>query len=383
LCKRDSAFAERSCGCGASPEKPLRTFGLAEKTLSAPSIIELIVKQIPQPRRAYWKTQGRVWVLLGLSFCAALPAAANWTPPKNPMDNVYDIVKRHVAHRSIISQQREIALGTKYAKEIARDSKLVKDPVITEYVNRVEQNIAQNSDAKIPITVKVIDSPEINAFALPGGYIFVDTGLLRAAGSEAQLAGVLAHETAHITANHFGEEATRKTLLQYAMIPLIFTPMTYPVYLGLSTGMNLGIPLAFLKFSRSDEQQADFLGLQYMWKAGYDPEAYLSMFGKILQEERSQPGSVPKIFMDHPPTTDRIIKAEEEIKTILPPRQQYLDSTSEFAAVQERLNTLLGNMRRNKKDRNRPTLIRRAQNSKTGSGPTSDDDKPPVLRRRD
>ena len=329
----------------------------------------------------------RSWGVLALFFCvAALPALAVWTPPKNPEDNVYDIGKRHVAHHSIISQQKEIALGTQYAKEIEHDSKIIKDPVIAEYVNRVEQNIAQNSDARIPISIHVIDSPEINAFALPGGYIFVDTGLLRTAGSEAQLAGVLAHETAHIAANHFGEEATRKTLLQYAMIPLIFTPMTYPVYLGLSEGMNLGIPLAFLKFSRSDEQQADFLGLQYMWKAGYDPEAYLSMFGKILQEERSQPGSVPKIFMDHPPTTDRIVKAEEEIKTILPPRQQYLESTSEFASVQERLDTLLGNMRRHKKGKNQPTLMHRnpkSESSKTGSNKAPDNDKPPILRRRD
>jgi predicted Zn-dependent protease len=327
------------------------------------------------------------WGVLVLFFGVPLPVAATkWIPPKNPMDNVYDIGNRRVAHRSIVSQQREIALGTKYAKEIERDSKIIKDPVITEYVNRVEQNIAQNSDAKIPISVHVIDSPSINAFALPGGYIFVNAGLLRAADSEAELAGVLAHETAHIAANHFGERMTKQTLLQYAMIPLIFTPMSYPVYVGLSEGLNFGIPLAFLKFSRNDEQQADFLGLQYMWKAGYDPNAYLRMFGKIMEEERTQPGSVPSIFMDHPPTTARIIKAEEEIKSILPPRQHYLESTSEFQNVQNRLDALLGNMRRNKSAENRPTLMRRGNKSET-SPPKGqqqpDNDKPPILRRRD
>jgi predicted Zn-dependent protease len=330
--------------------------------------------------------------VLALLMCAAVSAAAlgaeppdntSFKVPKDPMDNVYDIGNRRVAHRSIFSQKREIAIGQQYAKEIDRTAKLVKDPVITEYVNRVAQNIAENSDAKIPITVRVIDSPEINAFALPGGFIYVNTGLLRAASSEAQLAGVLAHETAHIAANHFGERETKQTLLQYAMIPLIFTPMSYPVYIGLSEGLNFGIPLAFLKFSRTDEQQADFLGLQYMWKAGYDPNAYLSMFAKIMEEQRSHPGSVPKIFMDHPPTTERIIKAVEEIKTILPPRKQYLESTSEFVSVKDRLNMLLDRRHRNQSAQNRPTLLKRESSSTetTHASKTSDDDKPPVLRR--
>ena len=327
------------------------------------------------------------WGAIVILVC--VPAVVVAHPPalsKNPIDNVYDIGNRHIAHHSIVSQKREIAIGRRYAKQIERDAKLVKDPVITEYVNRVAQNIALNSDAKIPITVKVIQSPAINAFALPGGFIYVDTGLLRTAGSEAELAGVLAHETTHIAANHWGEEMTRRTILQYATIPLIFTPMTYPVYVGVAEGMNLGIPLAFLKFSRNDEQQADFLGLQYMWKAGYDPNAYLSMFGKIIAHERTQPGSVPKIFMDHPPTTDRIIKAEEEIKTILPPRKQYLESTSEFVNVQNRLDELLNRRKTDKFAQNRPTLLKRESKSTETANKDqhpSDDDKPPVLRRSD
>jgi len=333
------------------------------------------------------------WGMLAVLVCATAPGvAANTTAVKNcadannKMDDVYCIGQRRVAHRSIISEQKEIAIGKKYAEQIDRSSKLVKDPVITEYVNRVEQNVAENSDAKVPITVRVIDSPEINAFTLPGGFIYVNTGLLHAAGSEAQLAGVLAHETAHVACRHWASDMTKQTLLQYAMIPLIFTPLSYPVYLGISEGMNFGIPLAFLKFSRNDEQQADFLGLQYMWKAGYDPNAYLAMFSKIITEQRSNPGSVPSIFMDHPPTKDRIIEAEEEIKNILPKRAEYLVSTSEFQNVQDRLNTLLGRMKKTETASNKPTLLKRepksGQPTNTGSGQGTENDKPPVLQRR-
>jgi len=333
------------------------------------------------------------WGMLAVLVCAAVPVvAANTTDVKNcadasnKMDDVYCIGQRRVAHRSIISVQKEIAVGKKYAEQIDRSSKLVKDPVITEFVNRVEQNVAENSDAKVPITVRVIDSPEINSFTLPGGFIYVNTGLLHAAGSEAQLAGVLAHETAHVACRHWASDMTKQTLLQYAMIPLMLTPLSYPVYLGISEGMNFGIPLAFLKFSRNDEQQADFLGLQYMWKAGYDPNAYLAMFAKIITEQRRNPGSVPSIFMDHPPTQDRIIKAEEEIKNILPKRPEYLVSTSEFQNVQDRLNTLLGRMKMTKNAGNKPTLLKRepksGQPTNTSSGQGTENDKPPVLRRR-
>jgi predicted Zn-dependent protease len=332
----------------------------------------------------------KIWGLLAVlsfgmvaaSFADIPDAVRPCSAANNKMDDVYCIGDRHVAHRSIISQSKEIAIGQEYAKQIDRSSKLIKDPVVTEFVNRVAQNIAQNSDVKIPITVKVIDSPSINAFALPGGFLYVDTGLIKAAGSEAQLAGVLAHEIAHVAANHWGSQATKQELLQFAMIPLIFTPMSYPVYLGVAEGLNFGIPLAFLKFSRADEQQADFLGLQYMWKAGYDPKAYLAMFANIIRQERKDPQSVPSVFMDHPPTKDRIIAAQEEIQTILPKRQQYLVSTSQFQSVQERLDSILSKMKMNG-GKNHPTLEGHPPGSqeKTKGGQSPNNDKPPVLRR--
>jgi predicted Zn-dependent protease len=330
-----------------------------------------------------------VFLLCGMvSESAADTAAVSpCSDAKNKMDDVYCIGQRNVAHRSIVSEQKEVAIGQKYAEQIDRSAKLVKDPVITEYVNRVEQNIARSSDAKIPITVKVIDSPEINAFTLPGGYIYINTGLLHAASSEAELAGVLAHETGHVACRHWASNVTKQTLLQYAMIPLIFTPMSYPIYIGISEGMNLGIPMAFLKFSREDESQADFLGLQYMWKAGYDPNAFLGMFAKIVEESRRQPGSVAGVFMDHPPTQDRIINAEKEIKTILPSRSEYLVSDSEFQNIQEQLNDLLGKMKKIESASNKPTLVKRepksGQPGGTNGGQTTEDDKPPVLQRRD
>lgn len=321
--------------------------------------------------------------MLLLVVCLALPLAGLAHSKK---DDVEDIGNRRVAHWSLISEEKEVAIGAEYAKEVERSAKLVKDPVVTEYVNRVAQNVARNSDLTIPLTVKVIDDPSINAFALPGGFLFVNTGLILAADEEDQVAGVMAHEIAHVAARHWASQMTRQTILSYATLPLIFTPMSYPVYMGISSAMNFGIPMAFLKFSRADEAEADYLGIQYMYKAGYDPDSYVAFFGKVMEEERRVPGSVPQVFMDHPPTPDRIVKSEEEIKEILPKKDEYLVTTSEFKDVKARLKTIVGESK--KHQTNGPTLIKRAptDSSGTGTGGKSqgqDDDKPPVLRRRD
>jgi predicted Zn-dependent protease len=328
------------------------------------------------------KRHDRVWFLIALLFFTALPLTA-----ENKKDDVNDIGNRKVAHRSIISEEKEVAIGKQYADQIDHSAKLIKDPVVNEYVNRLAQNLARNSDAKVPISVKVIDDPTINAITLPGGFIYLDSGTILAANEEAQVAGVLAHEIAHVAARHWASEMTKRTLLQYAMIPLMFTPMSLGAYYGLNAAMS-GIPIAFLKFSRNDEAEADFLGLQYMFKAGYDPNAYVAFFGKVLNEERSSPGSVASIFSDHPPTPDRIIKCEEEIKGILPNRPEYLVNTSEFSDVKSRLETLL-TVHRNNKNQSGPTLERRQPSETAGTPPPNNPqgqdsgDQPPVLRRKD
>jgi predicted Zn-dependent protease len=297
------------------------------------------------------------------------------------------IGERRVARRSIISQEKEIGIGKQYATEIDRSARILTDPVVNEFVNRLAQNVARNSDLTIPLTVKVIDAPELNAFALPGGFLYVYTGLLMAADEEAQVAGVVAHEIAHVAARHWASQMTKATLLQYAMIPLIFTPMSYPVYMGVSSALNFGIPMAFLKFSRGDEAEADMLGLQYMYKAGYDPSAYVTFFSKIIEEDRRTPGSVPTIFASHPPTPERILKSEQEIKEILPKREQYLVSTSEFEDVKARLQSIMSLKKKGDKKEG-PTLRKRETTGQEGSEPPTgekgkDEDKPPVLRRRD
>jgi predicted Zn-dependent protease len=235
--------------------------------------------------------------------------------------------------------------------------------------------------------VRVIDDPSINAFALPGGFLYVNTGVLQAAEEEDQIAGVMAHEIAHVAARHWASQVTKSTILQYAMLPLIFTPMSIGTYYGLEMAMN-AIPLAFLKFNRSAESEADYLGLQYMYKAGYDPNSYVAFFGKVIEDERRSPGSVPSVFADHPPTPDRIVKCEQEIKQILPNKDEYLVSTSEFDDVKGRLQTVLSVRKKSAKPG--PTLERRQTAEKTNPQPQAkpadqdqDGDKPPVLRRRD
>jgi predicted Zn-dependent protease len=331
------------------------------------------------------RSRMQVIALLAVFCLAALPARGG-----DDKKDVDEIGNRKVAHRSIISEEKEIAIGKQYATEVERSAKLLNDPVISEYVNRVAQNLARNSDLKIPLTVKVIDAPELNAFALPGGFLYVYTGLIQAAEEEDQLAGVMAHEIAHVAARHWASQMTKLTFMQYAMIPLIFIPMSYPVYMGVAEAMNFGLPMAFYKFNRGAEAEADYLGIQYMYKAGYDPNSYVAFFGKVMEEERRVPGSVPQVFMDHPPTGDRIIKSEAEIKEILPKRDQYLVSTSEFDDVKARMQQVISNRKKLKPGDSGPSLKRRQSTDQTqtqqapqGTNPNSGGDQPPVLKRRD
>lgn len=275
------------------------------------------------------------------------------------------------------SLQHQIALGKGLAQEVERSSRFVDDPVIENYVNKVGQNLVRNSDARVPFTIKVVDSDVVNAFALPGGFFYVDSGLILQADNEAELAGVMAHEIAHVAACHGAKQATKADIAQMAMIPLaIMLPYGWAGY-GIYEGTQLAIPMAFLRFSRKDEAQADYLGLQYMYHAGYDPNAFVAMFEKIEAEDRREPGTIPKIFATHPPTPDRIAAAQKEIATILPSRPEYIVDTSEFEQVKKRLQAYESGRKIQEKKNGGPTLRTRTADSK------KTDDSPPVLKKRD
>jgi predicted Zn-dependent protease len=286
------------------------------------------------------------------------------------------------------SLEKEIALGKSLAQQVERQSKIVNDPVVAEYVNRIGQNLVRNSDAKVPFTIKVIEDPTVNAFALPGGFFFVQTGLILKADNEAELAGVMAHEIAHVAARHGTRQATRQEIAQLSMIPLIFIggAAAYGIY----QASGLLVPMGLLKFSRNFESEADYLGLQYMYKTGYDPTAFVDFFEKIETLEKRKPGTIAKAFSTHPPTDDRIVKTQKEIAA-LKARPEYVVTTSEFNDVKNRLK-MLENQRRPDKtneDPNKPTL-RRNPNSTApiedetdpSKKDTGDENDRPKLKRR-
>ena len=330
--------------------------------------------------------------LLALALAMTLSVGPTLAAPqeskKKSKEDVGAIGNRDVGKGiNFYSLEKEIALGKQLSQEIERTAKLVDDPVVVEFVNRVGQNLVRNSDARVPFTIKVIDSDEINAFALPGGFFYVNSGLILRADEESELAGVMAHEIAHVTARHGTKNATKGEIAQMAMIPLILLgPGGWAGY-GIYQGLNFALPLTFLKFSRSAEREADYLGLQYMYKAGYDPNAYVSFFEKIQAEERRRPGSIPKIFSSHPPTPERIQSTQQEIATILPTRAEYIVSTSEFDLVKARLRSIQFSNKAKGEDPDKPTLRKKTEQDKDKKGKdqqkTSDEDEDrPTLKRR-
>jgi beta-barrel assembly-enhancing protease len=281
------------------------------------------------------------------------------------------------------SLEKQIEMGRSYARQMETGAKLVTDPVITEYVNRIGQNLVRNSDAMVPFTIKVIDTDDINAFALPGGFFYVDSGLILAADNEAELAGVMSHEIAHVAACHVARENTRGQLMNLASIPLIF--VGGGIGFAARNLMGLAVPMGFLQFSRNFEAEADFLGIEYMYKSGYDPQALTTFFEKVKALEKHKAGTIAKAFDTHPQTPDRIEKTQREINTLLPPEPQYIVDTSEFVDVRARLFELQNrHMPSDGKGGNRPTL-RRAPHSTSGddAAPGSDpgDDRPKLSRR--
>jgi hypothetical protein len=283
------------------------------------------------------------------------------------------------------SLDSEIRMGKAYAQQVEASSKMVQDPVVNEYVNRIGQTLVRNSDAKVPFTIKVIDSEDINAFALPGGFFYVNSGLILAADEEAELAGVMAHEIAHVAARHATRGMTRGNMANIASIPLIF--VGGGIGYAVRSAAGLGLPMTFLTFSRGFEAEADYLGLQYMYKAGYDPQAFIAFFEKVEAKEKKKPGTLAKAFATHPQTPDRIEKSQEEIAHVLPARDQYIVSTSEFDDVKARLAALENRRKLVDQKDNGPSLRRSSkpadQSGSQGSGNSGDDDRPTLKRRPD
>jgi beta-barrel assembly-enhancing protease len=271
------------------------------------------------------------------------------------------------------SVEGQINMGRQYAEQIDSSSKLIKDPVITEYINRLGQNIVRNSDSKVPFTIKVIDSDAINAFALPGGFFYVNTGLILAADNESEVAGVMAHEIAHVAACHIARQQTRGNLAQLLTIPLIIAA---PGIGGLAAqeAAGLALPVTFLKFSRGFEAEADYLGVQYMYKSGYDPQSFTAFFEKIEAQEKKKPGTLSKAFDSHPQTPDRIEKSQEEIQKLLPAQPSYKVDTSEFQDVKTRLSKIENRRKLDDRKDASPELRRASAPSDT------EDDHPPLKR---
>jgi predicted Zn-dependent protease len=333
---------------------------------------------------------------------AAQPAPAAVKSSGKPLSTNEDpnmIGKRNINTGIIAkmsgSTEKEVRMGREAAAEVDRQAKFVDDPAITEYVNRVGQNIVLHSDAKVPFTIKVIDSDEVNAFALPGGFFYVNKGLILAADNEAELAGVMAHEIAHVAARHAVENQTKANLLEYAALG-------GSIFLGGIPGMiyqntaGIGLLGIFMKFSRSAEEEADRLGVQYMYAAGYDPGAMATMFEKLEAKNKKKPGMISRAFSTHPAPPDRRASALA-LAARFPEHDEYVISSSEFQRVKNRL-LRLSNARASTAgaiaagDDNgapgRPTLKRRQptpddSTTTTPDGEQQQKEAPPKLKKND
>jgi predicted Zn-dependent protease len=268
-----------------------------------------------------------------------------------------EIGDRNVAGSlNVYSLDKEMALGKQLAIEVRKQTKIVDDPIIAEYINRLGQNLARNSDVTFPVSFTLIDADDINAFTLPGGYIFINTGALRLSDNEAELASVLAHELGHAAARHATRQATRNDLITAGTLPLVL----FGGWAGLLAHQATAAagPMFMFHFSRAFESEADLLGIQYLWKSGYDPTASIDMFERVESTERKQPGSVSKLFRTHPLTADRIEKTQKNIDELLPGRDNYVVNTSEYEEVRARLAEISQQRKPDAGDRERPTLLR-------------------------
>jgi len=304
--------------------------------------------------------QAGLSMLLAFSLVVTPAMGQGGQKPLEEKENPQLIGKRDInkGQLNFYSLEKEVAIGRRMAAEMDRYSKLLNDPAVLEIVNRITQNIVINSDIKIPVTVEVINSSDVNAFALPGGFLYVNRGLIEAADNEAELAGVIAHEVAHIAARHGAEQASKGNLINWASLPLIFLGGWGGFILNQAAG--LAVPLTFLKFSRGAEKEADMLAVQYLWKTGYDPHGLITFFEKLRAKEKKKPGALAKAFRSHPMTEDRIKKARETLARF-PEKGEYQINSSDFIAVKDRLgvSSRQRKLSESKNERSRPTLKRR------------------------
>jgi predicted Zn-dependent protease len=285
------------------------------------------------------------------------------------------------------SQEREIQIGRQISMELEQQAKLVTDPMINEYVNRVGQQLVLHSDAKIPFTIRIIDSDEVNAFALPGGFFYVNKGLILAAENESELAGVMAHEIAHVAARHAMENQGKGQFLGIGLLAgIIFTGGVAGAVLQNTAG--LAQALAFFQFSRAAEEEADRLGVQYLYAAGYDPNGMATMFEKLAAQNKKKPGTISRLFTTHPQSADRK-DASIALVGRFPEKDEYKISSSDFNRVKAHLlrmtNVQEGVLSDDPNgDPSKPTLRRRSQDPDSSKEP-GEEEKPdgnrPVLKR--
>ena len=285
---------------------------------------------------------------------------------------------------NFVSLEKEIQIGAGYAQEVERTALLIEDPVVTEYVDSLAQKIVQRSDAKVPFVVRVLDTEEVNAFALPGGYFFVNKGLILEAETESELAGVMAHEIAHVTARHATERMTKGQLLQFAALPALFVG-GYWTQVAIRQGMSFGLSMSALGITRQSEGEADQLGTQYLWNTGFDPTAFITFFEKLSAKEKEKPGRFAGFFRTHPHVDERIVRVQEEI-SFLPVKDEYLVTGSEFAKVKARLiamdNQLVQPGSAAAPSSKRPTLKRRTNTDRSErERPTLKSDRPTLKRK--
>jgi len=348
------------------------------------------------PAKPATENAGRVsGELLAAPATPAIPSkamvAGTSVAPSEPLKPKYDV--RLIGQREVsggvnfYSLDREMALGRDLSKEVEATSKIVSDPVVTEYVNRIGQNLVRNSDARVPFTIKVLDNEEVNAFALPGGFFYVDSGLILAADNEAELAAVMAHEIAHVAARHATKNMTKSEIWNLASIPLMF--VGGPAGYAIAEIASIAVPMTFLKFSRDAEREADLLGLQYDYAAGYDPQAFVQFFEKLNADDKKKHGKLAKMFSTHPMNGDRVTAAQNEIRQYLPDRDSYIVDTSEFEQVKTRLLGLDMKQHISSVDSHRPVLLKRTEtntpqpsagNGSASSDGSQDPDRPTLKR---